>query len=36
MQNQLPHHPQQVDWMKVLQAVSLVLGIMVAIRSLNE
>jgi hypothetical protein len=27
---------QPVDWMKVLQAVSLLLGIVVAIRNLNE
>jgi hypothetical protein len=36
MNGQIQHRPQQVDWMKVLQAVSLVLGIMVAIRTLNE
>jgi len=26
----------QIDWMKVLQAASLVLGIMVSLKSLNE
>lgn len=36
MQYRIQPELQQIDWFKVLQTVSLILGIAVAIRNLNE